>query len=101
MYIVTTKKVLLAGGFNAEISKFCLDTFLYQHELKILVKEKTCFENVSNPSCIDLCLTNNALSFQQTETVSTGLSDFHKLVLIVLRSNYLEKQTKKNSLQIL
>ena len=53
------------------------------HELKNLVKEKTCFKNVSNPSCIDLFLTNNALSFQHTETVSTSLSDFHKLVLTV------------------
>ena len=74
------EKVLLAGDFNAEISEFCLDSFLYQHELKNLVKEKTCFENVWNPSCIDLFLKNNALSFQHTETVSTGLSDFHELV---------------------
>ena len=56
------------------------------HELKNLVKEKTCFKNVSNPSCIDLFLTNNALSFQHTETVSTSLSDFHKLVLTVLKT---------------
>ena len=53
------------------------------HELKNLVKEKTCFKNVSNPSCIDLLLTNNALSFQHTETVSTSLLGFHKLVLTV------------------
>ena len=56
------EKVLLAGDFNAEISEFCLDSFLYQHELKNLVKEKTCFKNVSNPSCIDLFLTYNSLS---------------------------------------
>ena len=31
-------------------------------------------------------MTNNALSFQYTETVSTGLSDFHKLVLTVLKT---------------
>ena len=38
------------------------------------------FKNVSNPSCIDLFLTNNALFFQHTETTFTRLSDFHKLV---------------------
>ena len=27
------EKVLLVGDFDAEISEFCLDTFLYQHEL--------------------------------------------------------------------
>ena len=55
------EKVLLAGDFNAEISEFCLDSFLYQHELKNLVKEKACFKNVSNPSCIDLFLKNNPI----------------------------------------
>ena len=40
---------------------------------------------LSNPSCIDLFLTNNALSFQHTLTVPCGLSDFHKLVLTVLK----------------
>ena len=69
------EKVLLLGDFNAEISEFCLDSFLYEHELKNLVKEKTCFKNVSNPGCIDLFLTNTALSF------------------------HLEQQTKRNSLQ--
>ena len=95
MYIVTTKKNLLVGDFNAEISKFCLESFFYQHELKNPVKEKTCFKNVSNLSSIDLFLTYSALSFQQTETVSTGLSDS----LDSFKNYYLEKQTKRNSLQ--
>ena len=34
------EKVLLVGDFNAEISEVCLDSFLYQHELKNLAKEK-------------------------------------------------------------
>ena len=98
MYIVTTKKILLIGDFNVEISKFCLESFLYQqHELKNLVKEKTCFKNVSNPCSIDLFLAYSALSFQQTETVSTGLSNF----LDSFKNYYLEKQTKRNSLQTL
>ena len=93
MYIVT-EKVLLAGDFNAETQEEGFDSFLYRYELENLVKEKTCFKNVSNASCIDLFLISNALSFQYTETVSTGLSDFHKLVEVNL-----EKQTNGNSLQ--
>ena len=57
-------KILLTGGFNAEIHDNYLEIFLYQHELKSLVKEKTCFNSISNPSCIDLFLTNNALFFK-------------------------------------
>ena len=34
------EKILLVGDFNAEISKFCLDSFLYQHELKNLLKKR-------------------------------------------------------------
>ena len=34
------EKVSLVRDFNAEISEFCLDSFLYQHELKNLVKER-------------------------------------------------------------
>ena len=77
-------KILLTEDFNAERHDDCLESFLYQRELKSLVKEKTCFKSISNPSCIDLFLTNTALSFQRIKTVSTGLSDFHKLVLTVL-----------------
>ena len=46
-------KILLTGDFNAEIHDDCLQSFLDQHELKSLVKEKTCFKSISNPSCID------------------------------------------------
>ena len=48
---------------------------------KNLVKDKTCFKSIDNPSCIDLFLTNSFQSFQKTTTVSTGLSDFHKMIV--------------------
>ena len=47
-------KILLTGDFNAEIHDDYLQSFLYQHELKSLVKEKTCFKSISNPSCITI-----------------------------------------------
>ena len=75
------EKILLVGDFNAQTTDQYLSSFLYQHELSSIVKESTCFKNVSNPSCIDLFLTNSALSFQNTQTVSCGLSDVHKLVI--------------------
>ena len=50
-------KVLLMGDFNTEISEQRIESFLYMHELCNLVKEKTPFKNLQNPSCIDLLLT--------------------------------------------
>ena len=69
-------KILLTADFNAEIHDHYLESFLYQHELKSLVKEKTLFKSISNPSCIDLFLTNTPISFQSTKTVSTGVRTF-------------------------
>ena len=36
-----------------------------------------------NPSCIDLVITNSFSSLQNTNTISTGLSDFYKMVITV------------------
>ena len=37
--------------------------------------------------CIDLILTNLPKSFQHTQTIEIGLSDFHKLTLTVLKTH--------------
>ena len=37
------------------------------------------------PSCIDLFLTNCRNSFESALTIETGLSDFHKLIVTVLK----------------
>ncbi len=41
-----------------------------------------------NPRCIDLTLTNRYRCFQNTNTVETGLSDFHNMVVTVLKTKY-------------
>ena len=69
--------------------------FHYEHDLQNLLKEKTCFKSVENLSCIDLILTNNAMAFQNTTTVFTGLSDFHKLVLTVLKTSITKSKPQK------
>ena len=89
-------KILLTVEFNAEICVRYLKTFLYVDKLKkSIVKEKTCFRSISNPICIDLFLTNNALSFQSTKTVTTGLSDFNKLVVIVSKTNIIKRKLRE------
>ena len=57
------QKFLLTVDFN-EISDHYLETFLYQHELQTLSKEKTCFKTILNSSCKDLFLTNNVPCFK-------------------------------------
>ena len=88
------EKFLLAGDFNVEEGVTCLDDFLYVHNAKNLVKENTCYKNVENPSCIDLFLTNSYQSFYGTKALATGLSDFHKMVITIMRNTYPKSKPK-------
>ena len=65
-----------------------METFLYQHDFKSLVKESTCFKNSLKPTTIDLILTNSSTYFQNTKKFLTGLSDFHKLVFAVTKISF-------------
>ena len=60
-----------------------------------LISMGSCFKSILNPSCIDLFQTNNAPSFQNTKTVSTDLSDFHKLVLTVLKTSIVKHKPRE------
>ena len=50
-----------------------------------LVNQPTCFKNPQTPTCIDLMLTNHPKCFQNTDVIETGLSDFHKMTVTVLK----------------
>ena len=39
-------------------------------------------------SCIELLITNSPLSFQNTKPFSNGLSDFHKMVITVMKMSF-------------
>ena len=66
----------------------CLDNFLDEYHAKSIVKVPTCFKNPSNPSCVDLFITNSCRSFMKTTAISTGLSDFHKMIVTVMRTTF-------------
>lgn len=46
-------KILLSGDSSFEILGICLDSFLYQQDLKNQMNEKICFKSLSNPCCVD------------------------------------------------
>ena len=58
------------------------------------MKEPICFKNPDNPSCIDLLLTNRPRTFPCTTTIDAGISDFHKLVVTVLKAFYKKQRPK-------
>ena len=83
---------ILLGDFNSEIKEDSLKDFCDTYNLRNLVSGPTCFKSVQNPSSIDLILTNKPRSFQNTITVESGLSDHHKMNVMVMRSHF-PKQT--------
>ena len=51
-------------------------------------KDAACYKNPENPSSIDLILTNNPRSFQNSSVIETGLSDFHRMVVNVIKTSF-------------
>ena len=75
------------GDFNADVSDPSMTSFCTLFKLKSTVNQPTRYKNPENPSCIDLFLTNCARSFHNTCLYETSLSDFHKLVVTILRTS--------------
>ena len=81
--------------FNAGDSEASLSNFLFENPAKSIVKNYTCYKSVENLSCICLFITNSPLSFENTITLTTGLFDFHKMVMVVLKTEFAKLVTKK------
>ena len=82
------KNIILMGDFNINHTEEELQDFLEEQDLSNLVNFSTCFKNLDNPSTIDLIITNHKSSFQNTVGVSTGLSDFHKMVITSMKTTF-------------
>ena len=87
-YSKSYEKFVLLGDFNSDESELHISTFLNNCNAKNLVQDMTCFKNKDNPSCIDLVITNSPKNFQNTSVVTTGLSDFHKMVITVINFSF-------------
>ena len=83
---------ILLGDFNAEPSEKTMNDFLDIYNLENLVKHPTCSKNPDRPSYIDFILTNKTKSFQPSILVETGISDFHKIVVTVLKQYFKKKE---------
>ena len=53
-----------------------------------MINNPTCYKNPDRPSCINLILTNCPRSFKNSCVIETGLSEFHKLVVTVMKTTY-------------
>ena len=93
--------VILLGDLNfnmlikeksAPLTELC-DIF----DLTNMVKEPTCFPKNSNPSLLDVILTNKPSTFNGTRICDTGLSDVHRLVACVMKNTVKQKRNGKTT----
>ena len=81
-------RIVIMGDFNSEPSEELIGTFCSSYNLYNLVKEKTCFKGP--PKCYDLILTNLKHNFQNTSAITSGFSDFHKMTITVLKTEFVK-----------
>ena len=87
-------KLFLMRNFNAGEANIHIKDFCNLYKLKNLIKVPTSFKNPDNPKTIDLMLTKSVRSFQNSCALETGLSEFHKMAVTVLKSYLKKKQPK-------
>ena len=89
--LVNYDNILVFGDMNVLQSNSSMELFNENYDLENLINEATCFKNPSNPSSIDVMLTNDKSSDQNSVTLETGLSDHHKMTITVLKASYIKK----------
>ena len=82
------------GDFNVESNDATTKNFCQIYGCKNIVKDKTCFKNPINPTCIDLIITYVPKSFQECVVIKTGLSDFDEMGLTVMKVFYNKQKPK-------
>ena len=65
-----------------------MKSFCESYDVKGLIKQPTCYENSSKPTCIDLILTNVPRMFRSTCVIDTGLPVFHLVTVTVMRKTF-------------
>ena len=91
-YLDSYENMTLLRDFNVTPEDKNLQHFTDTFSLEHLINEPTCFK-VSR-SCIDLIITNRKSYFKNTCVAVTGISDFHKLAAVSLKSQILKAAPK-------
>ena len=86
--------VILLEYFKVETKELCMQSFHELYSLRNLISEPTCYKNPEEPTSTDLILTNSSSSFQNSCAIETGLSDFHKMAITVMKTTFQKLKPK-------
>ena len=93
--IGTYDNILILGDLNSTQVEPSMKDFCDTYNLENLINEPTCFKNPHSPSSIDVMLTNRKHSFQNSMVIETGLSDYHKMTISILKTFFKKKMPVK------
>ena len=65
-----------------------LKIFCSNYNLTSMINKPTCYKNPGKPTCIDLILTSCSGYFQNSCVIETGLPDFYKMIVTVMKTSY-------------
>ena len=66
--------------------------FCELYNLENLIKDPASYKNAGNHYSIDVILTNRKNNFQNSMTIETGLSDYHKMKITVLKVHFKKQE---------
>ena len=79
---------IIVGDLNSEPTESAVRDVYQIYDCKNLIKDNTCFKNPEKTSCIGLIITNRPKCFKNSVTLEMGLSDFHKMIVTVIKVFY-------------
>ena len=94
LYLTKYDQLLFLGDFHAGVEDSSVKDFCSSYNLTSMISRPTCFKNPEKPSCIDLILTNCPRRFPHSCAIERGISEFHKLVVTVMKTTYKKSQPK-------
>ena len=100
LLLANYENFFLMGDLNVEGHNGFLKEFCDLYNLKNLIKVPTCFKNPDFLTSIDVMLTTSYRGFYNSCAIETGLSDFHKMIVTVMKSR-LQKKEPQNNIKII
>ena len=94
IYSSTYENFIFFDDFNAGMVHSVLKNFCNLYSLTSLINKPTCWKNPTRPTCIDLIVTNCPKFFQNINVTETGLSDFYKMVVTILKTTFRKLKPK-------
>ena len=87
LFTAKYERLLYLGDFKVGMEDSSIKIFCSNSNLINMINMPICYKSPDKPTCIDLVLINCAGSFQNSCATETGLSDFHKMIVTVMKAS--------------